>query len=827
MLGFPGMRLVPARRSDVVRWLATSARLVLLAAAGSLAALYLTGFRYDALVPLASHRGFVPPQRPSGDGAIVYWAREQSVIAVPARPWRPRRIRMEVRAAPEAPPHGVALAVTLGDTTTKPIQVGHRWQEEIWDVGATPPDTDELVVTLAGDVWGAQKRGVGVRNVRVTSGVSLRGAVWAAATGIAWALGCAWLLGRRGPDEARRLGAGQRPVAIVFALTATLAVLLGAATFGLSTSARVAGWMLTRGLVEASNVVFLLALLVLPGWAVVLKAAAWRAEADPEHGALLSVGATLAMIGGLLTLLQITGAPPVVFTWVFVALYAASGLVVLGTVDARQKTERFIDAARAVFLLPLLVACAAIFYLSVGVDTLDDVVRWSHPARRHLFALQIDNHLSWLSSETWRRHLDANALHTVAIWRIGDRGPLYAAVHSFLTRALEPSPEYGWYLRLGILLNAFFSGAVFIVIRRLTGHRGTAWLCAALVAFNPWFFLNVYYTWPKLLGAHLALSAMLTLWREPVPRSSDYGIAGGFFGLAALAHPGTLISMPVFCLFTLFGSERSRQALGRWVAFAAAFGLVLAPWLTYKSWYAPETYNLFTTHYLDRKGFGQPVGANIQRFLEEHPWNEQLARRTSNLVDMWWRRIAWPPILGFWTGQPVGSRLATPEFFWPWHSAGILWFVLIPVGWLVARGRGLLGRTDSHRATTDIEDRPGFLTRVSILLALVAVSLSLNAVLRWQPSISHELPYFELTLLAACGLVLLRRQGRAFLALAGLAVLARQWSYFEQSARTSPLALPIMDVNGAMFWLTSVSAFAATAFIASESRTQPRQVPRS
>jgi hypothetical protein len=788
------------------RLVVTGTAAVVVAGLGSIAALYLTGFHRDRLLGPASYEDFQAPGGSPTNQPPVYWSQSTSSIRLPSTGWRPLRVRMELRAPPEAPRDGVPVAISVDDARLGRIVAGHSWEERVVEI---PPVASATHVSLQfhSRTFGEQRRGVGVRHVRVDSTLSVRGAAWAASTGLAMALGLVLVVARHGGSAVLGLNGIRRSLLGAFFFAAG-AVVLGIGTFGGTVSLFTMSRILAAAILETSNLIVLMVLLVLPGWSVVATIWRRRAETDPEIAALLCVPVTLAMLAGLLIPLQVAGATPGAFTVAVGALYAMSAVATLGVAGRRRGTVQMLDAAHPVLILPLFVAAAAIFYLSVGVDSLEAISSWTHVSRRHLHRLPIDNHLSWLASETWQRHLEPNAL-AVSIWRIGDRGPLLAAVHSLLTRALEPAPTYGWYLRLGILLNALFAGGLFVWFSRVTGRRALSWWLAALVALNPWFFLNVYYTWPKLLGAHLVLAALLAIWSARSPDRLDYAIAGGLFGLGALAHPGALLSLPLLCLAV----DRSRGALGRWLAFAGVLAVVMAPWMTYKRLYSPETYNLFITHYLDAKGFGQPIGETIARFFSEHPPDQQLAHRWSNLVDLWWRRVDWRAIAGFWTGRDAGGHLYAPEFFWPWHSTGILWFVLIPIGWCLAVAR--------RDRSLDWQAPRGYTRRArpTVVAGVVGASLSLHAVLRWAPPNSHELPYLELLMLAGCGLLLIARLGTALLGVATFAVIARQWYYFEESARISTLRLPPMDSNGALFWLSCGALLFAAILLRNDAAT--------
>ena len=196
----------------------------------------------------------------------------------------------------------------------------------------------------------------------------------------------------------------------------------------------------------------------------------------------------------------------------------------------RSALAQFIRANRWFFALQILVALAALFYLSVGLQDTGRIPDF-YPGRRNPHELPVDNLLGWVASLTWSRHLAPETLQPTP-WHLGDRGPLLAVLHSFFYRALDPGREdLPHYIRLAVVLNASFASALFVLLRRWSS-AAVAWSCAALVALNPWTFLNIYYTWPKLFGAFFVIGAVALLWSNERPTAARFGWAG------VLCRPG-------------------------------------------------------------------------------------------------------------------------------------------------------------------------------------------------------------------------------------------------------------------------------------------------
>jgi hypothetical protein len=576
-------------------------------------------------------------------------------------------------------------------------------------------------------------------------------------------------------------------------------------------SCSIAWHLLVIWTAEFARVAVLIFFLLFPGWFLLDVARTRLPRALSEGAILLAFPASATLIAIWTLLLQTVDAPSDIFSLSAWLLYGIPLVLVLADRQRRSRAWRAWYDARFFLLLPALVAVCAICYAAVGLPSFDRIDDWTRLAWRNVHELPIDNALSWLTSQTWRAHappLDAPLPYP---WRIGDRGPLYSLLHLFLSRAFElDSPTYANYTRLGIVLNSLFLGPLLLWLSNFFRRR-VAWLCTALVGLNPWFFLNIYFTWPKLLGVYFLLAAICLLWRRDVFRTPALLAAGGvLMGLAALAHPGALLSLPMFVIVTFAAFVRSRREALTWIIVPIAVVVMLTPWQLYKRWYTPETYSLLYWNFLDEKGLFTPLKENVARFFTEHPRAEQLAIRKVHLRDLWWGSLSRSLIIGVWTRRKIGATLYVHEFFEPWYSAGIVWFAWIVVVLPLAAGLSIVRtytRVARSRTARLIEwlsphTRTNIAVPVWPAVVFVALSLTLNEFLRWRPPYSHELPYLELVLLAALMLVALARLGRAYLVFPILGVIARQAFYFHESSRVSRLRLPRMDGFGRLYWIT-------------------------
>ena len=137
-------------------------------------------------------------------------------------------------------------------------------------------------------------------------------------------------------------------------------------------------------------------------------------------------------------------------------------------------------------------------------------------------------------------------------------------------QAWEPFDAQGFatYRIVLMLLNAIVVLAAYGVLCRFLNRR-VAIAGVVLVAMSPYIIREVWFTWPKLLAAAFALTALTAvLHKHPLA-------AGVLIGLGYLAHPSALFALPAVIL--IWAAVRWRGAPGICVAPRAGVG---ARWLS-------------------------------------------------------------------------------------------------------------------------------------------------------------------------------------------------------------------------------------------------------
>jgi hypothetical protein len=208
------------------------------------------------------------------------------------------------------------------------------------------------------------------------------------------------------------------------------------------------------------------------------------------------------------------------------------------------------------------------------------------------------------------------------------------------------------------------------------------------------------YTWPKLFASALTLFAISilagNLREERAATRLEMCAGGGSLGLALLAHPGSVFSLPAFGVLAL----RYRQLIPiRQLALAASIVLcLLLPWSAYQRWVDPPGDRLLKLHL---GGDPDPTPRStwqVMRDAYSHHRAGEIARfKLSNLALLFGRSpwdllglnaIKVRPNLHVDHASAEQSRIAQREYIW--NALGVL-----NIGWVVALGLGLRNRRNS------------------------------------------------------------------------------------------------------------------------------------
>jgi len=179
-----------------------------------------------------------------------------------------------------------------------------------------------------------------------------------------------------------------------------------------------------------------------------------------------------------------------------------------------------------------------------------------------------DSRISYHTVQLVAHHLapyEPEAAKYFARWDFSGRGPLagLAAAPLVLATGGRPPlemPDQPWspfdregfaaYRIAMITLAALSLIAVAGLLLRV-GDEQSAWLGISLVALTPFYWHELYFSWPKLASATLVLTAFHALLGGRVL------VAALWLGAGYLCHPLALLSVPFLCLWLLLARPPS------------------------------------------------------------------------------------------------------------------------------------------------------------------------------------------------------------------------------------------------------------------------------
>ena len=265
-------------------------------------------------------------------------------------------------------------------------------------------------------------------------------------------------------------------------------------------------------------------------------------------------------------------------------------------------------------------------------------------------------------------------------WLSSDRPPLQTGIF-LLEQPLRLTGVGIDYQLLGMTLQCLWVCGVWCLLTALGAPDCRIRQVIIILTCSGFFFYNSVYTWPKLLAAAYILCALsigFDVIRAACPVTGfQITLAALCGGLALMAHPGSVFSLPVFGLLllrhrALFSLRQIRLALSIVVAF-------YLPWSAYQKFVDPPGNRLLKMHLAGQHSVdGRSAWQSITAAYHDHSWREIFGFKLSNIETLFGDN----PLTAFVPISPhhkevVSSRKA--HHGWIWHSVGLL-----NVGWLGA-----------------------------------------------------------------------------------------------------------------------------------------------
>jgi len=264
-------------------------------------------------------------------------------------------------------------------------------------------------------------------------------------------------------------------------------------------------------------------------------------------------------------------------------------------------------------------------------------------------------------------------------WLSSDRPPLQAGIF-LLERPLRIVSIGLHYQLLATALQCLWVCGVWCLLTVLeaSGHRIRQVI--VILICSGFFFYNSVYTWPKLLAAAcilFLLSILLDVICSGRPATRFQMIlAGVCLGLAMMAHPGSVFSLPALSVICLrYRRLFSVRETGLVLPVVLVFSL---PWSAYQKFVDPPGNRLLKMHLAGEPSVdSRSTWQGITDAYRSHSWREILQFKLSNLATLFGGEPLEVLDPGFRRSAIVNSRVAQWE--WVWNDIGVL-----NIGWLGA-----------------------------------------------------------------------------------------------------------------------------------------------
>ncbi len=221
-------------------------------------------------------------------------------------------------------------------------------------------------------------------------------------------------------------------------------------------------------------------------------------------------------------------------------------------------------------------------------------------------------------------------------WLSSDRPPLQAGIYLFFW-PLKLFDRAGLnHQLLGSGLQCSWCCGVWALVKTLGASERRVRQLLGLLMPSAFLFYNTVYTWPKLLAATFILFAVaifITALVEGRPlATAEVVLAAGCVGLALMAHPGSVFSLPIFGVAVL----AKRDLPWRGLAWGALILLCFAaPWAFYQKYVDPPGNRLLKIHLagvfpVDSRGTWQ----SIKDSYESLTWKRVVLYKWKNITDL-------------------------------------------------------------------------------------------------------------------------------------------------------------------------------------------------
>lgn len=379
-------------------------------------------------------------------------------------------------------------------------------------------------------------------------------------------------------------------------------------------------------------------LLITPGFFFLLLIS--KRHFNNNFAFLLSIPTTIAIFCLTFIILYCFKSPPVIYL-----IVNSSILILLFFIAYRKKfilqlinIKKLYIYASIVILISCLIAAS---FVAVNFDNPRDISHWGSASGRGFVELAVDNNLQLQAAEVFSDYKEPWADEQ---WTMGDRPPLVGVLFSIIIltffKPLNLAYSFWDYQLFGILLNSLFFLPLTIIMQKIFKNHKTVYLIPTAVFLNIFIFINIYFTWTRLVGVYFVLVTIVILWKKRKIKILDMIIAAALMAFGALSHGHVFLCIPIFfILYSIIAFKKLRfRYIIHIIVFFTFFFLFQLPWFYYKKAHPIIDTNKLVYHYLPTEK--QPkvfTTKNIIKsavsFFRTYSLEKQVKQRLKNLKE--------------------------------------------------------------------------------------------------------------------------------------------------------------------------------------------------
>lgn len=286
-------------------------------------------------------------------------------------------------------------------------------------------------------------------------------------------------------------------------------------------------------------------------------------------------------------------------------------------------------------VITFLASTIAICFMGVGQTSLEFGFDWTYPASRGSHSLPVDNFLPYDTAKTAFTN-GAPWSWGVGQWDMLHRTPLMGLVLAILNTLTNVEfMSFDVYFQYAVLLNALFLLPLISIAHHQFRSERVAKLATISVFFGVFFFINIFFTWPKLFAVYFLLVG-IQIYFKSTPSINRAVLMGGCCSLGYLSHAGVLLSLPVLGIAWMMTRVSKFSQYYHGLVFLGVFSLGAMAWATYTNTHPVEGHdsNLLYYHFVPTEYQQSNLLLSYINYFEQVPVDRQFGERVDRVVDL-------------------------------------------------------------------------------------------------------------------------------------------------------------------------------------------------